>query len=261
MKSKQIPKCPEELNTLLGLINSLPNDVALDTLNKEVDQIYESLRSDFNQIEKGNFSDNLPKLQRKYLDKLEEITPPNLVPTVFIGGEADFYEALQNLSKLIYEKQTLRQIICDFKTFIVQNGKKAFIPTFKFEKPIKLFSFNDDLTLNLASLRCLELLKQHHIPMNRLKECPICKRIFWAKRADGKRKESSTCENKKCSNLFHQRNLRIKQYEERQKKQMEKLKEYKLSLNPSHNVITKLNSSVYKLSWKIIEEKAKNDLV
>lgn len=66
------------------------------------------------------------------------------------------------------------------------------------------------------------LFEKYNIPVIRIRSCPICERIFWAKRLDAK-----SCGTKQCSDLFSQRNLRAQKSDEINKRRRENYKRNK----------------------------------
>jgi hypothetical protein len=91
------------------------------------------------------------------------------------------------------------------------------------------------------------------IDAERLRICPICGEVFWAKRI-----ETSTCSKKKCSNNFHQRKLRIAEYEKRFDKAFEAYKKLKANLSPENSLVEEQRRKVNELKEKIKREKIKN---
>lgn len=87
----------------------------------------------------------------------------------------------------------------------------------------------------------------------RLRICPICKEVFWAKRI-----ETSICSNKKCSNSFHQRKIRIKEYENRLDEEHKKYEKIQSSLSPDNPLIKEQRKKVNSLIEKLNREKNKN---
>ncbi len=87
----------------------------------------------------------------------------------------------------------------------------------------------------------------------RLRICPICKEIFWAKRI-----ETSICSNKKCSNNFHQRKIRIKEYENRLDEEHKKYEKMQSSLSSDNPSIKDQRKKVNNLIEKLNREKIKN---
>lgn len=108
------------------------------------------------------------------------------------------------------------------------------------------------------------------IDAERLRICPICNEVFWAKRI-----ETSTCSEKICSNRFHQRKLRIAEYEKRFDKEYEELNTSRIKLAKLRDypapvpalitewekLVEKQSISVQKLREKINREKIKNGIV
>lgn len=91
------------------------------------------------------------------------------------------------------------------------------------------------------------------IDPKRLRICPICKEVFWAKRI-----EAPTCQKKRCSNNFHQRKRRIKEYEERLNELEKAYKKLESNLSPENSLVEQQRKSLKKLIEKINREKMKN---
>ncbi len=91
------------------------------------------------------------------------------------------------------------------------------------------------------------------VDAKRMRICPICQNIFWARRI-----EAQTCSKRKCSNNFHQRKRRIKDYEKQLSDEKAKLEKLVLNLNPENSLISDQKKKVEKLTNKIKEEKIKN---
>lgn len=120
--------------------------------------------------------------------------------------------------------------------------QKGFLPRLSFTKDVKT-NFQDDLFIK--SLQGIDA--------KRLRICPICKDVFWARRI-----EASTCRDKRCSNNFHQRQLRIRDYEKRFDKEFEKLKKLEIDFGLEHPLTATQLEKTDKLKLKISEEKQKN---
>lgn len=99
--------------------------------------------------------------------------------------------------------------------------------------------------------KIIELLQG--VDARRLRICPICDEVFWVKRIEAK-----TCSKRRCLNNFHQRKLRIKEYEKRLDVEWTKLEKQRKSLPESHALITEQTMRLNKLSGKINVEKMKN---
>lgn len=91
------------------------------------------------------------------------------------------------------------------------------------------------------------------VDAKRIRICPICNDFFWAKRI-----EAQPCSKKRCSNNFHQRERRIKEYEKRLSKEITKLEKLQLNLSPENSLISQQSNKTEKLSRKIKIEKRKN---
>ncbi len=91
------------------------------------------------------------------------------------------------------------------------------------------------------------------VPAERLRICPICKEVFWAKRI-----ETSICSNKRCSNNFHQRKIRIKEYENRLDEEHKKYEKMQSSLSSDNPSIKEQRKKVNSIIEKLNREKLKN---
>ncbi len=94
------------------------------------------------------------------------------------------------------------------------------------------------------------------VDAERLRVCPICLEIFWAKR-----KEASTCSKKRCSNNYHQRKLQIKELESRFDNAFEKLEKQRQILPSDSPLIAEQIKLTNKIKEKINKEKMKNGIV
>lgn len=91
------------------------------------------------------------------------------------------------------------------------------------------------------------------VDATRLRVCPICNEIFWAKRI-----ETNTCSKKRCSNNFHQRKLRIKELEKRFDKEYEKLDKQRKMFADDNPLVKKQMNLINKIKEKIYREQNKN---
>ncbi len=132
------------------------------------------------------------------------------------------------------------------------------------KKPIAFPSYEMDFSsyaqfrivenkITFVPSKIIELLQA--VDARRLKICPICDEVFWAKRIEAK-----TCSKRRCLNNFHQRKRRISEYEERLAKEWKKLQKQRKSLPESHALITEQTMRVNKLKGKINVEKIKNGI-
>lgn len=125
------------------------------------------------------------------------------------------------------------------------------------ELPPTPIGISDEGTLMFPGLPSINLFAVDPNILNRLRECPICLTLYWAKRIGGKRNEASTCEKKRCSNTFHQRKHRMRQYEAQLGKKRKELQ--KLSgLDPGSSLVTERLEAIAELEKKIRQEKEKN---
>ncbi len=235
MKYNKIAECPPELQELIELVNLLPSDLKQfeNDLNKLSSQFYQEFQTT---------PELYSEVSKNYSQKLA---------SWFNSLKANgFVNQTMEIKRLINNKITLLWFIEAYQTFKEFNN-----PTqdFNFDKNISAFSFNEDSTIRLTSFLVVDILIRNKIQIERLRICPICKKVFWAKRV-----EAQTCRKKQCSNNFHQRKLRIKEYETRLVKELKILEGLRLRLNPSNSLITQQAEMVNKLQQKIKMEKKKN---
>lgn len=246
MTYEKISICPPELKELIEPLNLLPPD-----LNQFEDYLLK-LSLEFN-AECFENSESSFDLMDIYAEKICGLIHPELVNRINEFKKGDFINGKCQLERLINEKITLITVIQAFKAFKSFNNPSQ---TFGFKKSIAVFSFYKDSTIQLSSFRVIEVLTRNKIPIERVKICPICNEIFWAKRI-----EAQPCSKKRCSNNFHQRERRIKEYEKRLSKEVTNLEKLQLNLSPENTLISQQSNKTEKLSKKIKIEKRKNQFI
>ncbi len=273
MKNEQgISNCPNELKSLLLAFRLLPRDL-------------DGLRKFSNDLE--SLSEHLNREWREYMNAYDEKDLPNpAIDVDFLKWRAKCdknirklavseltekdVEALekmnikitaQNLLWLISEKRILLRIITAFEIWYV-DYKRNSPRDFNFGESINTFNFNKDTSLKLAVFSIPEILERKSIPVERIRICPICKNIFWAKRSD-----SSACSDKDV-NAFNSKKsgakARLKELQNEFSKESKKLQKliakYKYSPFTSkemHPLIAKQHELVDEVDKKITRERGK----
>ena len=259
MRYKKIADCPGELNEVIKLVNSLP---------KDIDFIYSELKKEFDSKKKalldapqtGKTSFDLIKLPSEYEKKIKQLLPESVyLYTIgifdtefdtfsFYQGTFAQLEPLEKLLELIQLRNLLTATAAlkprDFE--VGASGRLTF-------QPIINFGLSKEGYFKPFSSPIVEIFQRNDIQLERLRLCPICKKIFWAKRTD-----APTCLDKKCSNNFHQKKKRIKEYEAEYNRELKALEKLQLTLPPENSLIAERKEKTEKLLQKINEEKAKN---
>lgn len=303
MKYKKVSECPQPLEKWLQLINSLPSHIHLSSWRDLRSNSYFELtgESDENLIQPPpdfDYGDwqtptfeqesNLEKAHENAVQKLKELKEfPELYDYLFkpeiltkpenIYDEARLQVKTYEREKSAYRRyEKFRQIRTDIRTIarkcmdFRKHGRfidnEALFESFGAQTNKYKVSFrineNGKITFHSDLIDALE-----GADAKRLRTCPICKNVFWAKRIEAK-----TCPEKQCSNNFHQRKRRIKNYEERlgqdteqlekDQRKLEKLQSYKSPvpalIAAQEKLVGEQTVEFNKLSEKINVEKMKN---
>jgi len=270
---RKISECPKELEDLIDSVNLVPGD--LEKFESDLLELSKQFNTEL--YGKDNpTKTRMAKLLSEYGKKIRNLISPELEKRIKYTVEQNGFEnVVFQLRRLVNERIMFRDIIQAFRMWDIDYNRQPYgidaelfklftkdfdydrqlvlKPTFNFSKALSAFSFNQDTSIELLSFRVLEILTRDKIPIERLRICPICKDIFWAKRIEAK-----TCSKRRCSNNFHQRKLRIKEYEKRLDKEFKNLKKLQSSLSPKNSLITQQRERVNKLLQKIKKEKMKN---
>ncbi len=145
--------------------------------------------------------DSLLKTSTEFCEKLRRLLPGEL-ENQFIDNlsATSFLQSHWDLRELVIDKKMLETVIESFQ----HAQEKGLDTDFSFGSPsqsfgfggFNIYSFNKDTTIKLVDFRVLDLLKEHKIPVSRVRECPICSRIFCAKKLNAKTCGDKTCVNK-----------------------------------------------------------------
>ena len=270
-KKEAISICPKELEPIFKAVNKLPED--LERFESDLSELSEKFNKEHLQIiqNHGNrtiygydpLEKDWLKLSKKYDWKLRQIITPELANLIKVTVDRNGFQNVRfRLRRLVNEKKTLRDIVRAYRIWDIgynrqpygthaalfnsdtedySHEKKLLLqlkPTFNLSKALSAFGFNEDTSLELLSFHVLEILTRNQFPIERIKICPICKNIFWAKRTD-----SSACSDNHV-NTFNQSKTRIrkrinelnKKLEDESKEletireKLEKLQNYKLPI-------------------------------
>lgn len=232
-----------ELNELIEKINLLPKDWEkfMQDSGKLIKQWDAEIR------EAGAKDENLPlEFSSNYAKKFRQLIALKLAEKMNRKPEEMGLINSQFELRVLYEQNlALRNIINIFQQFKEFNNPEQ---TFMLNKPLQTIGFNPDTTLNLIGFGVIEILKRNNIPVERVRVCPICQEIFWAKR-----KESPACSDSHVV-AVNTGKTRIRKNLEDFHKQREKLKKLDSKFSREHPLVLKQLELVKKLRSKIQEK-------
>lgn len=243
--------CPNELKCLMKSVNFLPNDL------KRFENDLMDLSLQFNDEfygAKAPLETIILGLLQKYCEKIRSMVSPQMDAKISeLLERNDFQNVLFQLHRLINEKITLKTVIQAFETSKEYNNPNQ---TFVFDKSIAAFSFSEDSSLEIASFRVIEILTRKKLPIDRIRICPVCKNIFWAKRT-----ESPACSAPHV-HTFNTRKTRIKKDEEEFKEQVATLKKLAVEYNSQeHPLVLDQLKKVKNLQNKIQKKAQKYGII
>lgn len=283
-KAKILEKVAEmeyltELKRAIDLSNLVPNE--LRHFLPEISLRYE----EFKEIEKTEFPDESEQAEFKArLITMQTIQSelgrfPKLYRYIFGDAEtADDIEAMSRseiftIFKKYYDYYESRRLLrlgalfSDRYSFMEADSYAA-LPNGGINQTLSLFIENGRFFF--PGSKILEILR-NIVDVQRLRICPICKDIFWASRIGGKRDEGRTCPKKRCSDNYHQRKKRVKEYKAKLelintklKNEENNLKDQQQSTFSTKNSIKRQKKTVEELSKEITKLKnriAKQDVV
>lgn len=232
-----------ELNKLIEKINLLPKDwqkFELDS-GKLIKQWEAEIR------EAGAKDEILPPdFFSNYAKKFHNLIAPKLAEKMNRKPEEKGLVNAQRELRVLYEQNlALRNIINIFQQFKEYNNPEQ---SFMLNKPLQTIVFNPDTTLNLIGSEVIEILKRNNIPIERVRICPICQDIFWAKRS-----ESPACSDSHVI-AVNTGKTRIRKNLDDFRKQREKLKKLHSKFSQEHHLVLKQLELVKKLHNKIQEK-------
>lgn len=291
MKYKKIAECPPLLEEVIEISNLVPrgDENFLPDAVSLIDDFYFNKTGNYPRIERPNndrggwkpmtydeleiYEESQEEAQR-HIEKTTRKFPKlhdflfgnynyqnlevrNYFSSFAILPMIDIGETLRKYNEVLRLNNQLRAVTkdCEYyvktKTFPTatnrffttqRTSQRSFQTIFLITKEEKI-TFQDDLFIKVLE----------GINAKRLRICPICKDIFWVKRI-----EAGTCSKKRCSNNFHQRKLRIKEYESNVEKEFKKLEKHQAEFGLEHPLTTKQIEKVNKILLKINTEKLKN---
>lgn len=275
---KRLPKnkAVEPWNDYLKSWEERVNTSYFDLTGEDLRDLLESPGNDYRRW-KQHTNEQMVKISEAFdaaRDRLKETAQefPALYSYLFEpGGDfaAENNSAKNHMNSEEYEKRAymrykiflemraeIRQLaeanMLDTKTLILANNEE-FPEMIDFDpniKSYKVYGVEKNGKLDFDSVVTRNL---RGTTLSRLRICPICMNIFWARRIP-----SDACSNKKCSNNFHQRQKRIREYEERLEKRRSRQVmdlEYYSSQN---SLLSDHEKEIKKLEAKIKAELLKN---
>lgn len=252
-KIDKISKGSTELNELIEKINLLPKDWEkfMQDSGKLIKQfeseIYTAMRKKgIGTVFYWQYSELCPDVVLTYSKKFRQLISPKLVERMKSKPEIEGLINSQFELCVLYDQNlALRNIINIFQQFKGFNNPEQ---TFILNKPLQTIGFNPDTTLNLIGFRVIEILKRNNIPVERVRICPICQDIFWAKRS-----ESPACSDSHVIAVNAGKTRNRKNLEDFHK-QREKLKKLDSKFSREHPLVLKQLELVKKLHNKIQEK-------
>jgi hypothetical protein len=261
---KNISTGSAEFNDLLELINLLPKD--WETFEREsrnlIKQWETEILKEMRKVGKHTvfyweYSQLFPGLTAKYSSRFRQLIAPKLAEEMNRKPEEMGLENAKFELQVLYEqKLALKNIIQLFQMFKKSNDPYQ---TFRLDKPLKTIGFHEDTTIDLIGFRVIETLKRNNIPIERVRECPVCEDIFWVKRIEKNSDFIPYC-SESCGNTFNTRRTRVRKLEKEFEQQLEKLRKLQTSSAPNE-LITKQNEQVIKIAEKINQRKIKYGIV
>jgi hypothetical protein len=239
----KISKGWAELNELIEKINLLPKD--WEKFMQDSGKLIKQWEAE---IREAGAKDEIlpPEFFSNYAKKFHNLIAPKLAEKMNRKPEEkDLLSAQFELRVLYDQNLALRNIINIFQQFKECNNPEG---TGALNKPLQTIGFNPDTTLNLSGFEVIEILKRNNIPIERVRVCPICQDIFWAKR-----KESPACSDSHVI-AVNTGKTRIRKNLEDFHKQREKLKKLDSKFSREHPLVLKQLELVKKLHNKIQEK-------
>lgn len=253
---ENVKDCPKELDELIISINLLPKDWERFLINSQ--ELIKQFDSEIHAAMKQNgigtvfywqYSQLCPDAVSTYSKRFRRLIDPKLVERMKSKPEVEGITNSQFELRVLYEQNlALRNIINIFKQFKEFNNPEQ---TFMLNKPLQTIGFNPDTTINLMGFRVIEILKTNNIPIERVRVCPICQDIFWAKRI-----ESPACSDSHVI-AVNTGKTRIRKKLKDFHKQREKLKKLDSKFSREHPLVLKQLELVKKLHDKIQEKEKK----
>lgn len=285
MKSENVSECPADLTRLIAIVNKLPEDSG--DLLEQAAKLHEDFKNEihgpnarrvripkYDEAEMRTMFIEDPRLpmreyfkvlrrmdtcQPEYFQRLMEIVPTTLHEDFNILPGLKFTLAIEELQSWVSERSVLFALVRGYRHTEEFRESSAFDRgMLRFPLPGVFFGFEKNDAIVFPGTRSLTILNTNTKLIRRIRECPICNRLYWAKRLGGKRNESSTCQAKRCSDNFHQRKRRIRELQEALRREQKTLTKFSKGLSPSNSLLTEQQLIVSKLEKKIEEEKKRN---
>ncbi len=285
MKSEKVSECPADLARIIVIVNKLPESSS-DLLEKTA-ELHEEFKNEihgpnarrvripkYDETEMRTTFIEDPRLtmreyfkvlrrmdtcQPEYFQRLLEIVPATLHGDFNTLPGLQFTLAVEELQSWISERSVLFALVRGYRhTEEFRESSAIDRGLLRFPLPGVFFGFENDDSIIFPGTQSLTILNTNTKLIRRIRECPICNRLYWAKRLGGIRHESSTCQAKRCSDNFHQRKRRIRELAEALRREQKTLAKFIKGLSPSNSLVTDQQRIVSKLEKKIEEEKKRN---
>lgn len=229
-----------ELNKLIEKINLLPEDWQKFELDSE-----KLIKQWGAEIREAGAKDRIlpPEFSSNYAKKFRNLIAPGLAEKMNRKPEETSLINAQREIRVLYDQNlALRNIINIFQQFKECNNPEGIG---HLNKPLQTIGFNPDTTLNIMGFEVIEILQRNNIPVERVRVCPICQNIFWAKRI-----ESPACSDSHVI-AVNTGKTRIRKNLDNFHKQIEKLKKLDSTFSREHPSVLKQLELVRKLRKKI----------
>ncbi len=204
-KYKEVPKCPPELERIFNKVNSLPANAG------EITKELNNLANKANNLDYED-SEGISSLRLRFVNLISDIELfKPLVKKILSSPHSSLLMKLatrkiadieQSQRVLRYIAQTNRNpeaagidLLNMYHRLAGGAGEPFFRVTFNYK----------DGKFRTYGARLLPILRKTGISFSRIAECPNCKCIYWARKAN-----SGTCGEKKCADALGNQKRRLK---------------------------------------------------
>jgi ribosomal protein S27AE len=205
---KPVPECPQELARIMSAVNALPGDTD-EMFEKMSVLIAENDSRDF--IENDDYWDYHKTLFQRF-----ESIIGNKNLSQWLTGETDIFQpgVVFKFAALVEAKKVLRYIAetnRDEDSPGLDRLKKYYALEPKDRKPFIKWFFSYDYSEAKLKFEALDHLKfflslrKLEGLLNRVKMCPVCDGVFWAKKTN-----ALTCGDKKCIDALQYKKKKLK---------------------------------------------------
>ncbi len=208
---KPVPECPPKLARIIKGVNMLPDNV---------DEMFEKIGEFASEYNNRSVSEILNKdlnYQKTFFQRFENIIGNKKLSQLLIGKTDVFQlDVILKFAEFVQAKKVLRYIAETNRDedSPAERLKRYFALTPKGHQPfIKLFFYYDyhEAKLDFKWFDYIDffaLLKRLKGSLKRIKLCPVCDSIFWAKKTN-----ALTCGNQKCVDALQYKKKKLKEKE------------------------------------------------